>query len=540
MAENEENQDIFDETTKVLVDLVSESSREVSATESVEKDENENVSKNADDKNPKSDLTLEEEAPPPVEAPFKVIWVRDSGLNPTIDLDRADKIPIVKLDRSEIPRFQNKGNYDRAVVESEELQKVLDRVRARKLRKRIKKAELKAKRKQTKKWPKVDKIVKAERALGAPVAALHPEAPRHSTPKRVGLEELKDSLRHCIQHCSSFFNMNGQPSLSPGTWPDHLSWAEARKSYKRNYEKAVASHPSLAADLEHPSVYDSFELPETEAGDEVVEVVQITDEAEDGGDEEEQIYGETEAELQVALEHARAKDAVGVEGEQIIEEDEVEIIPVEELLVNPIPSTSNAGQPTRAQKAKSKAIGVAFPMDKYGSVIGHGINTFRQGVNTDSGIEACLEKIARQTALKFALNNAHIGARSAILARQEVAKQIEKYQDRLQYLTGQRRRLLQVLIAQQEKLERNMRNETEPTLSQMGLTLNGTREIQAEVIEGGEQEAETEEEGSRFSSNLSEPGLPDPMHPRTPRSSSEDPFCTCPGGKCRWYGVCRN
>ena len=146
---------------------------------------------------------------------------------------------------------------------------------------------------------------------------------------------------------------------------------------------------------------------------------------------------------------------------------------------------------------------------------------------------------------EFALNNAHIGARSAFLARQEVAKQIEKYQDRLQYLTGQRRRLLQVLIAQQEKLERNMRNEDEPTLSQMGLTLNDTRETQAEegtteVIGGGEPEAETEEEGSRFSSNLSEPGLPDPMHPRTPRSSSEDPFCTCPGGKCRWYGVCRN
>ena len=78
MADNEENQDIFDETTKVLVDLVSESSREVSATESVEKDENENVSKNADDKNPKVNLTLEEEAPPSVEAPYKVVWVRDS------------------------------------------------------------------------------------------------------------------------------------------------------------------------------------------------------------------------------------------------------------------------------------------------------------------------------------------------------------------------------------------------------------------------------------------------------------------------------
>ena len=222
---------------------------------------------------------------------------------------------------------------------------------------------------------------------------------------------------------------------------------------------------------------------------------------------------------------------------------------MEEILINPVPSPSNAGQPTRVHKAKTKtkAVGVAFPMDKYGSVIGHGITTFQQGVNTDSSIKACLDKIARQTALKFALNNAHIGARSAFLARQEVTKQIEKYQDRLQYLTGQRRRLLQVLKAQQEKLERNLRNEVEPALSQMGLTLNDTRvnetqveEEATEVAEGDEPEAEAEEEGSKLSSNLSEPGLPDPMHPRTPGSSSEDPFCTCPGGKCRWYGVCRN
>ena len=125
---------------------------------------------------------------------------------------------------------------------------------------------MKARVKQTKKgrWPKVAKIVKAERALNAPVAFLHPDAPRHSTPKRVGLEELRDSLRHCTQHCSSFYNMNGQPSLSPGTWPDHLSWVEARKAYKRNYDRAVASHPSLAADLEHPSVYGTFSIPETE------------------------------------------------------------------------------------------------------------------------------------------------------------------------------------------------------------------------------------------------------------------------------------
>ena len=324
--------------------------------------------------------------------------------------------------------------------------------------------------------------------------------------------------------------MNGQPSLSTGTWPDHLSWAEARKAYKRNYDRAVASHPSLAADLEHPSVYETFTVPETEVEDEIIESIQITDEAVDGGDEEEEVF--EEAELQIALEQARDQDS---------EEEEVEIIPVEELLVNPYPTTSNAGQPTRKgqkTKTKTRTIGVSFPMDKYGSVIRHGITMFQQGVNMDSGIEACLDKIARQAALKYALNNVHTGARSAFLARQEVAKQIEKYQDRLQYLTGQRRRLLQVLIAQQEKLEKNLRNEVEPVLSQMGLTLDGTQvnetqreEQEAEVAE--EDEPEAEAEGSKFSSNLSEPGLPDPMRPRSPRSSSDDPFCTCPGGKCR-------
>ena len=543
--------DIFDKTTKRFVDLASESSQddsnEVNDNENVgkaekaekvegsEKDENANISKTADDKNPNPviGLTLEEETSPSAnvpqitKVPIMIVQARDSGLYPTIDLDRSDKIPIISLDRSEVPRFMKKGNYDRAVVESEDLHRALDRAAQLRNQRRVAKAELKARAKQTKKgrWPKVSKIVEAERYLNAPVASLHPEAPRHSTPKRVGLEELRDSLRHCTKHCSSFFQMNGQPSLSPGTWPDHLSWAEARKAYKRNYDRAVASHPSLAADLEHPSVYGTFSVPETE--DEIVESVQIVDGEELDGEEEEaqrivhaEVFGEVENP----------------------EEVEEEIIPVEELLANPIPTTSNAGQPTRNRKGQgAKKVGVAFPMDKYGGIIGHGIATFQQGISTDSGIKACLDKIARQAALKYALNNANLSAKAAFLARQEVAEKIEGYQDRLQYLTGHRRRLLQVLITQQENIEKALRQELEPTLSELGLTLDETRVENQEVVVLTGDEPETEEDGSHLSSNLSEAGLPDPEHPNVgPNSSGDDPSCACPGGRCRWYGECRN
>ena len=169
---------------------------------------------------------------------------------------------------------------------------------------------------------------------------------------------------------------------------------------------------------------------------------------------------------------------------------------------------------------KVKTIGVAFPMDKYGSFIGHGIATFKQGISTDNGIEACLEKIARQTTLKYALNNANISVKAAFLARQEVANQIAKYQDRLQYLTGQRRRLVQVLITQQEKLEQNLRSEIEPTLSQLGLTLNDTGVLDQEVV--------LVTEASRDCPVVEQ------------NSSGADPLCTCPGDRCLWYGECRS
>ena len=529
-----DNQDIPIVTNQVFIDLTNDSSQEDAPAavhdpedegEDFGKDENQNISKtydrrdarenedvnkHADDKdrvNAVVDLTEEEgEAPPLTRVPAGTYQIRDSAPNPTIVFDELEENPIVSQDNSERPRFKKKGYYDRAIVESEDLQRARDRTIQRRLRKRMAKAELKARAIQTfkGKWPKVEKIVRAERAFGAPVASLHPDAPSHSTPKRIGLEELRDSLRHCVQHCNIFYNMNGQPSLSPGTWPDHLSWAEARRAYRRNYDIAAAGHPSLIDDLEHPSVYDTFSTPEIE--DETAENPHARGEFITRGEG-------------ISLADAREPEPKPEPEFEGGKGEEDAVIPIEEQLANPIPTTSNAGQPMRGNH-KVKTIGVAFPMDKYGSFIGHGIATFKQGISTDNGIEACLEKIARQTTLKYALNNANISAKAAFLARQEVANQIAKYQDRLQYLTGQRRRLVQVLITQQEKLEQNLRLEIEPTLSQLGLTLDDTRVLDQEVV----LVTETSRDCPIVEQN----------------SSGVDPLCTCPGDRCLWYGECRS
>ena len=534
-----ENQDIPIVTNQVFIDLTHDSSQEDAPAavygseeegEDFGKDENQNISKTHDrrdvrdheDANRRADrgeavvdLTVEEgEAPPLTRNPTRTYQSRDIVPNPTIVFNENlnknfNENPIVSQDISERSRFKNKGYYDRAIVESEDLQRARDHTIQRRLRKRMAKAEMKARAIQTfkGKWPKVEKIVKAERAFGAPVASLHPDAPNHSTPKRIGLEELRESLRHCVQHCTTFYNMNGQPSLSPGTWPDHLSWAEARKAYRRNYDIAAAGHPSLIDDLEHPSVYDTFSASEIEdetAENSLARGKFITQDEEISPDDAREPEPVPEPELGGVNSGKGEGDAV---------------ILTKEQLANPIPTTSNAVQPVRRNHTV-KTIGVAFPMDKYGSFIGHGIATFKQGISTDNGIEACLEKIARQTTLKHALNNANISIKAAFLARQEVANQIAKYQDRLQYLTGQRRRLVQVLITQQEKLEQNLRSEIEPTLSQLGLTLNDTGVLDQEVV--------LVTEASRDCPIVEQ------------NSSGADPLCTCPGDRCLWYGECRS
>ena len=347
---------------------------------------------------------------------------------------------------------------------------------------------------------------RAERSLAPPVASLHPDAPRTSTPKRIELEELQEGLRCCTQHCQSFYTRNGQPSLFTGTWPAHLSWDQARRAYRRNFRVAEERFPSLYDQLERPSVYDT-----------------------DGEKDDEprvEAKAEAEAEMKIPWDEVKIVENPGVENE----DDEEVIIPsVEELLANPTPSTSGGN------RARAIPIGVAFPMDKFGSLISHGKNLFLQGAEIDGVIEANLEKLARQTALKHALNTSSIGAKAALMARQGVLEKIEKYKDRIQYLSGQRRRLLEILIAQQEKAEEAINRGIEPTLAQLGLTIEEAQadfdEIEAaenydpEHASAPEPEAETEEpeaeteepeaEGDilHLSSNLSEPGLCDPENP---------------------------
>ena len=171
-------------------------------------------------------------------------------------------------------------------------------------------------------------------------------------------------------------------------------------------------------------------------------------------------------------------------------------------------------------------------MDKFGSLTTYGQNLFVRGAEFDGAIEATLDKLRRQTAMKYALKMSTINAKAALLARQGVNEDIEKYKDRLVYLIGKRRRLLDVLVAQQEKAEESLNRGNEPTLAQLGLTIEAredfndmetephiseTQDLEEEVQiiepepEVGEPEPELDH--SHVSSNLSEPGMCDPQNP---------------------------
>ena len=484
------NDDILDQPTNELIDLNSsqETTSEVQILDEVsEVDKNDNEVK-----------VIEEEAihrlrptPAPTER-----YIRDSQLNPEIHLDR-NRIPAVRLDRSEIAKYleAQKSKSDKrcqAQIDQDALQGAIDRQAKLRVMQRVAKAEETAKAAQRSqrlrkgkgkgKYPRnVQKIVKkssltrAEMSLAPPVASLHPEAPRTSTPKRIALEDLRDGLRHCVQHSSSFYTQNGQPPLYKGSWPDHLTYDQARKAFRRQIKTAESRHPSLLEQLERPSVYDS-------------------------GAEEEGV-----------------KVAADEEDDQ---EGELNIPTAEELLEsieNPVPSTSKG---IKAKPVKKVS------MDKFESLTACGKNLFVQGAEFDGAIEDTLEKLRRQTATKIALEMSNINAKIALVARQGVDEDIKKYNDRLRYLIGKRRRLLDVLVAQQEGAEESLSRGNEPTLAQLGLTIEAREDTNDQHIsedlsryqeDVNEEEQnvvpETELDISHVSSNLSEPGLCTPQNP---------------------------
>ena len=499
--DKDSDEKIFDQTTAELVDLNS-SQETVEEVQIVgEEQAADKVVDLTNDQNDQGAEGVEEEEAihrlRPIPSPQKRS-VRDSQLNPLIHLDGSHWIPYVRLDRNEILNYEKNRKKDKdkcqAQVDQEAMQTALDRQVQLRVMKRLAEAEKIARARQTSKkgksgkgkYPKnLRKIVKksslsrAERSLPPPMSPMHPDAPRTSTPtKKIVLEELQEGLRQCTQHCQSFYNRNGQPPLDDGTWPAHLSLNQARKAYRRNYQVAER-FPSLLGELEHPNAFDTDE-------DEGIE--------KEAADEE--------------------KD-----------EDDLQIPTAEELIdniENPTPSTSRG--------IKARPVAAVFPMDKYGSLIGHGSNLFLQGSNLDANIEAALEKLRRQTALKYALKTSKINATAALLARQGVLEEIEKYKDRIQYMTGHRRRILDILIRQQEMAEEAINSGIEPTLAQLGLTIEEAQEdfneIQSaqdqaeeeeevQVLETEPEVVEPEEEGnlSHVSSNPSQPGLCDPQNP---------------------------
>ena len=142
----------------------------------------------------------------------------------------------------------------------------------RKLSQKEQKARKKAFNKETKRRAKAsNRIERAEMALNAPVATLHPAAPNTSTPNRVTADQLRDELRSVVQGDSSFYNFNGQPGLSPGGWPDTLSWSQTERAHRRNYKKAADCYPEVAAEMYDPGAFPD-ENPKPEMDDpEVVE-----------------------------------------------------------------------------------------------------------------------------------------------------------------------------------------------------------------------------------------------------------------------------
>ena len=333
------------------------------------------------------------------------------------------------------------------------------------------------------------------------MAALHPAAPNTSTPTRVTADQLIDELRYVVQGDSSFYNFNGQRGLSPGCWPDTLSWAQTKKAYSRNYNKAANLYPEVAAEMYDPSAFPGKNEPEM-SDSEVVEQEVAEPEV-----------TEPEVDEPVADELPEGDGEGGEDG------DDVVIPSLEELLANPIPSTSKG---TGFQMKKKPFGRTPFPICKMGSLLTYGRKLFNQSANIDELIEQTVNELASRRAAKELLESEElenvIGARRISGAERENASQIANLIDRLKYLNGRRNRLLETLGAQQSRLDEfvNYGVDKSQKCQPTGKLPDPTEFWKS--IHGLEQEAEVEE--SRYSSDLSNEGKCSPGE------------CKCDDKKC--------
>ena len=152
-------------------------------------------------------------------------------------------------------------------------------------------------------------------------------------------------------------------------------------------------------------------------------------------------------------------EAEAVPAQETIDEDEdvFEIPSVDELMANPTPSTSR-GIVKRLQNKKKKNF--LFPnLDRcrMGSLLVYGEKLFKQGVDIDALISETIDELAQRRSAREVLETKEIenevGAQRLYGAQRMITEQIANLVDRLQYLNGRRYRLLEVLQAQQDRLD---------------------------------------------------------------------------------------
>ena len=277
--------------------------------------------------------------------------------------------------------------------------------------------------------------------------------------------------------------------LSPGCWPDTLSWPQTKKAYKRNY-KAASRYPEVAAEMYDPNAFpDEYQNPEMDDS-EVVEPEVAEPEV-----------AEPEVDEPVVDELGEEDVEGGVDGDNVV------IPSLEELLANPIPSTSRG---TCFQSKKKPFVKTPFPICKMGSLLTYGRKLFNQGADIDELIEQTVNELANRRAARELLQSEEIeneiGARRLSGAQREIASQIANLIDRLKYLNGRRNRLLETLGAQQSRLDEFVNFGVDnPQKCRSTGRLPDPVKFWKSIHGLTEQEAETEV--SRCSSNLSDEGI---------------------------------
>ena len=214
------------------------------------------------------------------------------------------------------------------------------------------------------------------------------------------------------------------------------------------------------------------------------------------------------------------------------DEDEIVIPSVEEMLANPVPSTSRGVQ--NRPKKKLKTLLPSLERMRMGSLLVYGKKLFTQGADIDALIEQTTNELANRRSAREMLETQEIenevGAQRLLGAQKEISKQIANLVDRLKYLNSRKSRLLETLEAQQDRrdefvnvgLDKTSFTSTPTQRCPPTGVLPDPVQFWHGLDDQEENAPETEPEASHYSSNLSEEGICAPGDCRCADRKCED------------------